>query len=359
MPAISTLALVELNGDIPPELNLPPLRTLAESCASVSASLAPYLEKDASVIKIKERHGFIAIKATRGVAVIYIVGHAWVDGGEARISIRSGDGSQIISAGELASLLLATTVSANTQLVLLIDTCNASALIEEVKALRAGASTCVIAASFKGESTLEYPLDRTTRFAEAVKASVKKAAGNLDAAELAIEIRGRLNRPGIMPSQAATYWISGEPIQLNVVNETPANNRKFSKTYLVLRSLLIGIGIFITVCAVWAFIYYRSHALVTFEVPDLKQVADSIAIEVREEEPDRNESKKIAEITLLGSGRSQFKLPASDLLVITKATYKDGRAREIRFHLNLAPGIDWSRKKVVLKWPSLDEIRSS
>jgi len=75
MLRISTLVLVQFDGDLPPELNLPQLRTLAASCNLVSATLSRYLEKDASVIQITSLEDFSQLTPTRGVVAIYIVGH--------------------------------------------------------------------------------------------------------------------------------------------------------------------------------------------------------------------------------------------------------------------------------------------
>ncbi len=357
MSRISTLILVQLDGELPPGLNLPQLCTLGESCNSIAATLTRYLQTDASVVQVTNWEDFPSVAPTSGIVAIYIVGHAWMDGNQFRASVRTRDTSQVLSGGELARSLLAP-VAESAQLLLLVDTCNGAGLINEIKAARGGASTCVIAASSQGESTLEYPLDRSTRFAAALKTSVAKMPDTIDAVELAMDIRKRLSRPGIMPSQSASYWVSGDPIQLEPGGEHSEHGRRSSKTYLVLRSLLVTTGVIIAALAVWAFIYYRNHALITVDLPQFSEIADSASIEIYEELPETNESKKVLEFQVLGVRRSQFRLPTSDLLVVTKSAYKDGEFREVRFHLNLTPGLKWSKKSVALVWPSVDAIRS-
>ena len=355
MPGISTLVLVQLAGQVPPQLNLPELHTLDASCGSVSKTLGPFLEKQAPVA-VECQEDFALIEPSVGLVVVYLVGHAWLEGQQYRTSIRAGERSRILDGRELAQLLVSSAAE-SAQLLILIDTCNAAALIREFKDLRANTTTCAIAASSEGESTLEYPLDRTTRFAVALDASVRRSSDTVDAVELAISIRRRMSRPGIMPSQAASYWVSGDPIRLELQSSRSAEGGKYSRTHLVFRSLLIGTGVVLAALAVWTFIYYRNHVLVTLELPEFSQIADAATVEIDEEFPESNESTKSLEFGVLGVRRSQIRLPASDLLVITKAQYKDGQAREIRFHLNLSPGLRWSTKSLVLAWPSSEAIR--
>jgi len=357
MPGISTLVLLQLAGDVPPELNLPELHTLQASCASVSKALAFFLENQAPVANIRRQEDFALIKPSVGFVVVYLVGHAWLEGSQYRTSIRTGEGSRILGGRELAQMLVSC-VADSARLLILIDTCNAAALIREFKNLRANTTTCAIAASSEGESTLEYPLDQTTRFAEALAASVRTSSDSVvDAVELATSIRKRLSRPGIMPAQEASYWVSGDPIRLEPHGSPFVEGRKYSKTHLVFRSLLIGTGVLLAALAVSTFIYYRNHVLVTLELPEFSQIADAAALEIHEEFPERNESTRILELGVLGVRRSQIRLPASDLLVITKARYKDGQEREIRFHVNLSPGLAWTAKSITMTWPSSDAIR--
>jgi hypothetical protein len=110
MSAISTLILVQLDGELPPELNLPQLRTLAASCKSVSATLSRFLQRNASVIHITSREAFSSLAPTSGIVAIYIVGHAWMEGQQYRTSIRTREGSQVLSSGELADYLLVSAV---------------------------------------------------------------------------------------------------------------------------------------------------------------------------------------------------------------------------------------------------------
>jgi len=306
--------------------------------------LSPFLRENASVVPVNRREDFATIPSTSGLVAIYVVGHAWMDDQQFRTSIRSREGSHLLTGHEFAEMLLASPLSGATELILLVDTCNAAGLINEIKTLRRSTNTCVIAASSEGQSTLEYPLDRTTRFAAALKASIGKAQVVLDAVELAADVRKRLGRPGIMPSQSASYWVSGDPIRIEPRNETNGRDSRLSRTYLVLRSLLIAGGVVLAALAVWAFTYYRNHALITLQLPDLQEVANSAAIEIREESLENNGSNKIVEFPVLSLRRLQFRLPATNLLIITKAAYKDGASREVRFHLNLAPGLLWSRK---------------
>src|SRR6266496_843212 len=119
MSSLSTLILVKLDGVVPPKLNLPPLRTLSASCSSVSATLAPYLQEKNTVIEINSQEDFAAILPLLGLVAVYVVGHAWTGEQQYRASIRTREGSEVVSGRELAALLLAP-FSNSTELILLI-----------------------------------------------------------------------------------------------------------------------------------------------------------------------------------------------------------------------------------------------
>src|SRR5580704_10946535 len=121
MSAISTLILVQLDGEVPPRLNLPLLRTLAASCNSVLSTLSPYLQESGSVIQVTNREELAAIPPAVGKIVLYVVGHAWMDGQQLWTGVRTRGGSELLSGHELAELLLAP-VPKSSDLVLLVDT---------------------------------------------------------------------------------------------------------------------------------------------------------------------------------------------------------------------------------------------
>lgn len=174
--------LIQLAGEVPSRLNLPDLHTLDASCSSVSSTLSPFLEDHASVANIKRQEDFSLVQPTSDLVVVYLVGHAWLEGQRYQTSIRAGEGSKIVDGRELAQNVVSF-VAQSAHLLILVDTCNAAALIREFKQLRAGATTCAIAASSEGESTLEYPLDKTTRFAQALGISVRKSGANVEAVD--------------------------------------------------------------------------------------------------------------------------------------------------------------------------------
>lgn len=364
MSYISTLILVQLNGEPPPELNLPLLRTLAASCTSILQTLSGYLRENATVVEVTSVEDFASVTPTTSMIVIYVVGHAWMKP-QFRTAIRTRQGSRILSGVELAQHLLAA-ASRSTEVLLFVDTCNAASLIGEIKTLRMGTTTCVIAASSEGENTLEYPLDRTTRFAATVKSSIEKAPEVIPAEDLAVDIRRRLSRVGIMPAQFPIYWACGNPVALQRRTSSKAkSSRYWSRTYLVLRILLIatGVGIALLVPSVQS--SYRNHHFLlrtykrlSVELPDLSPIANSASMEVLRLSPEVNGMATIYQRNVLRVRNVTLNIPASDLLVVLRADYKDQRAREVRFHLNLTPEQAFFTPRVTLAFPSANSIQN-
>lgn len=356
MPRLSSLILVQLNGEVPAELNLPTLQSLSATCNVIRTAFLPYLDSDALVASVSNFEELEALRPKDGVVAIYLVGHAWANGPDYNCSIRDGSTTRFLSASDLANILLRK-IPPSSPLLLLIDTCNAEGLLQEIKAARSGASTCVLMASLAGQITLEYPLDKTTRFAAALSASLKAPSRDVDAVELAIAVRKKLSEPGIMPAQASSYWIAGDAIHLEpTVSPLRGRPQRPFKTYLLLRSILIATGVAVAAVAVWAFIYYRTHVLVTIDVPDLADIANSASIEIDRVIPEENKSDPIYETQALNIRTLQVRLPASDLLIIPKVQFKDGSPREMRVHLNLKPGLRWSGKKIHVTLPTDAEI---
>ena len=77
--------------------------------------------------------------------------------------------------------------------------------------------------------------------AEALEFWFRNSGDTVDAVELAASVRRRLSRPGIILSQAASYWVSGDLIQLEHLTLKSEGRGKYSRPYLVFRSILIAI----------------------------------------------------------------------------------------------------------------------
>lgn len=358
MPGISSLISIQLKGDIPQDLNLPPLRTLSASAELIETTFAPYLEQNATVTRITDFNDLGSTSGKQGICVLYIVGHAWIRRSEYQTSIRMRQESRVVSGAELTQHLLRS-IPESSPLLLLVDTCNAEGLLAEIKAARQIASTCLITASSNDENTLEYPLDRSTRFAAAIRASLQKAPARIDAVELAVAVRGRLAQASIMPAQMSKYWVAGDAIELETVSKKPwRNSPRPNKTYLVLRSLLIASGVALAAIALWSFLYYRSHVLLTVDVPDFAAIADSAALEIDEQFPDRNQSAVLYQTPIREIGTLQLRVPAQDLVVVSKVKYKDGSEREIRFPLSLVPALNWAGKRLTVIFPNSEAIQA-
>ena len=291
------------------------------------------------------------------MTVLYFMGHAWKVGTDYTVAAFENRETVILSGAELLQKIRCLIVGPT---LLLVDTCNAAALLPAVETQGFPNLVC-IAASQDSETATEFGLDQSTRFALTLRNILAEAAAadEIDVIQLALQLRDILRRPSLVPAQNVEYWISGRPIMLerNTVATSYPQSRR-ARTYLYLRVLFLTAGILIATAGVATFLYYRNHIHVQLVAGPLDSVVGKVIIEVHEQRPDLNQDNLLETREVHRNGVTRFRLLATDLLLVLKATYVDGQPREIRFPVFAAGGLSYRAKLHEFPLPPDSEIRA-
>ncbi|HKS21840.1 MAG TPA: SUMF1/EgtB/PvdO family nonheme iron enzyme [Thermoanaerobaculia bacterium] len=356
MPAIARLVLVELVGDAPPALHLAPLATIASSIATVREALTPYLAPAATVDHVRDLAAFDALAPQDGITAIYAVGHGWrAADGRYTVAVRAtGAGETRLLDGDALLAAIARVVAREQRAVCFVDTCAAAALAATLPGAVGDRCTFVFA-SAADESALEYPLDRATRFALALRDALAREPADIDAVALALDLRRRLIAPGLLPPQQVSYWSLGSPLVLTRAGRSGTAAGAW-KTHRVLRAALLTGGALAAIAVIAAAAYYRTHERIRITLGDLATIASDVQIEVARLEPATNQRVPLERFHAGASTQFRVLEPAADLLVVISARYTDGAPRALHFHLHHQPGWAWRAKNTDLRLPPAEEI---
>jgi hypothetical protein len=360
VPQISRLIFLSLEGTTPPELNLPPLATAHSTFTTIVAAFAPFTRSPGAATffsDLKQLPIGVAQPLDDAVTVVYLMGHAWKVGSNYTVAALENGATVTLSDTKLLERISLLIVGPT---VLLVDTCNAAALLSVVEEKRLENLAC-IAASDDSESASEFGLDRATRFALTLRDTLTKAAARdeIDIVQLAIQLRDVLRQPSLVPAQTVEYWSSGRPLRLTRSALTSADTQsRRARTYIYLRALFLTAGILIAAGTVATFLYYRNHIHVQVIAGPLDSVVGAIFIEVRQQRPDANEDNLLETREIHSNGVTRFRLPATDLLLVVKASYSDGRPREIRFPIFAASGLSYRAKLNEFRLPPDNDIHA-
>lgn len=352
--SISHLVLVELLGDAPPALGLPPLTTIQTSVDVLEAALTPFLAAGATVDHVTDLAALDAVPAIEGLTVLYLVGHGWREKEDGyTVSVRTEGGSILLRAPELLDAL-ARLVPPGSRGVCFVDTCSAAALADALPG-QLGNRVTVVFGSGADESALEYPLDAATRFALALRDVLARARGAVDVVRLVLDTGERILDATLMPPQSVTYWSAGAPVILARTGVSGTAKSTW-RTHRILRTLLITIGAATAVLVLASAAYYRAHERLRITLGDLATIVDQAQIDVSRLDPVTNARTPIE--TFIPASATNFRVivPSGDLLVAVTAHYRDGAPRALHFHLDHRPGWVWSAKTTELRLASAREI---
>jgi hypothetical protein len=358
MAQIGKLIFLSLEGRTPPELNLPPLATPHSTFSTVVAAFTPFaqsLEFAAFFSDLDQLRDVPRQPVDESLTVLYLMGHAWKVGANYTVAALENRETVTFSGAELLEKIR-NLIAGPT--VLVIDTCNAVALLPSIEAGGFPNLAC-IAASDDSEAATEFGFDRSTRFALTLRDLLAKACAEMDIVQLAVQLRDVLRQPSLVPPQTVEYWSSGRLLRLTRNTSTSSGSqRRRTRTYVYLRALFLTAGVLIAAAAVATFLYYRNHIHVQLVAGPLDSVVGKVLLDVREERPDVNQDDLLEAREILRNGVTRFRLPATDLLLVLKATYSDGQPREIRFPVLAASGLSYRAKLHEFRLPSDNDIRA-
>jgi hypothetical protein len=290
-------------------------------------------------------------RAEAGLSVIYLMGHAWSQSGTFCTSVLKG-GASVEVAGDEVTSFLSSYLDGPARLF--FDTCKAASiapLLELPKYQRVAA----IFGSAADESALEFPLDSATRLAITLHHVIRSLPDDTDVGSLAVLIEKRMQADLAMASQTVSYLPARPAILLSKISGEQAR-RVRSRTYVIVRGLLVSTGVGLA-CAIAGVLWYlRFHVQVEIQAPPLAIVDGPLKIEIRRQSPDFNTNEVIESDTLLPGNTLRLRLPAEDLLFVMKAKYRDGRDRAIRFQYVSRPTFSTASKFLHFEVPKSEEI---
>jgi len=353
MAQIGQAIFLNLAGKPPADIHLPALQTAARTSQVIRGVFQPFIGQGVEWL-FCEDFAQIPLTAASGVSLVYLMGHAWLRNETYCCGIQRAGNSIEITGTELLDYISPFLTG---PAVLIVDTCHAAAfapLLEKSEYHRVAA----IFASASHESALEFPFDAATRFALTLKDVIARSApSEVDMASVAYEIAKRINSSAVVAPQTVSHLPARPPIVLAKSAES-RRPRARSRTYTIVRSLLIGSGaVAATAAGLFAWFVW-SRIQVEISSPVLSIVDGPFAIEIRRQQPETNTNEQIQIHQLQPGSTLRLWLPAEDLLFVTKATFRDGRSRAIRFHLVSQPSFAWSSKFLRFQIPGNDEIVS-
>ena len=352
MAKITQAIFLSLAGRTPAHLRLPELRTSRSTFAIVQDAFKHYLATGVQWTYCDDIAD-LPPGGGSGVSFIYLMGHAWFEDGAFSTSVKR-DGVSVGVAGDEVISLLSPYLQGSA--LLLFDTCNAAAIapLLEVSQYQGVAA---IFGSAAEESALEFPLDSATRLAITLNHVIRSFPGDMDVSSLAIQTAKEIHANLTIALQTVSYLPARPPILLSKAS-AEQTRRARSRTYVIVRSLLVGVGVCLTCAIGGALWYWRSHVQVEIQAPPLALVDGPLSIEVRKQNPDLDANELIESEALSPGNTLRLRLPAEDLLFVVKATYRDGHTRAIRFQSVSRPRFSADSKFMHFELPKASEIAS-
>lgn len=351
MAKIKQAIFLYLGGDPPPDLALPSLRTPRSTFTVIEAAFKSYLDDDVSWIYCDDVEA-LPPKAA-GLTLIYLMGHAWIRGNAFSTAVLQGSASVELSGDQMVATLSPYLADPT---VLVFDTCHAASISPVLESSQFQNVAAIFGSSIK-ESALEFPFDNATRLALTFVRVVNGLSVDADISTIAIGLANSIRFDSAMAPQTVTYLPARPPIVLSK-GAVDLRQHKRSRTYVIVRGVLIGLGIALTCFIAGLLWYWRSHVQVEIESSKLRSVDGLLTIEVHRQSPDLNGNELVDTETLSPGDTLRFRVPSDDLLFVVRAKYKDGRTRAIRFQAVFRPTISASAKFRRFELPNDDSIRS-
>ena len=358
MPQIARMVLVRLEGDPPPNLNLPKLTTCSHSADLVRESFNPFTESTAVSTAVATVEELDALDAVPGLTLLYVVGHGWTDpaDGGYRVAVRDAAGSRIWSGADLVAHL-AKLLRPGSQSLLIVDTCEASAL-DAVLAGLPGESVTAIFGSRCAERAWSLTPDGATRLSLELSRALRgvaRRAGETDAVRLADTVARAVEKEPLGPAQTVDWHVvRGGRITLSAASPAQMVRRRI-RTFWRARRRLVLAGLAAGVALVLGSMYWFQHAFVTVELGDVTDLTTSAVVVVYEFDPGQNGVREVDRVPVKGERSVWRSVRAANVLVALEGAYADGQPREVRFHRVLHGG--WfGSKSVRLVVPPAAEV---
>jgi hypothetical protein len=350
MAKVTQAVFLHLAGKAPEYLELPQLRTPRSTFTVVQSALLRYLAHGIEWSYCDDV-AHLPSADPKGLTILYVMGHAWLRDGLFETAVLQDDASLEVSASEI-TLLLSPYLKGPA--ILFLDTCHAASLAPVLEQQEYQAVAAIFG-SAANESALEFPLDRATRLALTLERVVQALPDQADVSFLAIQIAAKIKAGAVMEPQTVTYLPARPPIVLTKTSGEQVRRAK-SRTYIIVRSLLVGLGVGLACLAAGVLWYWRFHIQVEIQAPPLPIVEGPLMIQVRRQNPDMNTNELLQTERLLPGNTLRLRLPAADLILVVQAKFRDEERRAIRFQAVCRPAFSMASKFLHFDLPGNEEI---
>jgi formylglycine-generating enzyme required for sulfatase activity len=357
---IHQLYLIRLEGSPPSNLGLPQLSKLSESTALVCESFEPYLADKATVIEIDDLDQFQLLAPLGGLTVVYLVGHGWcASDGAFSVAARANNATQIVDGSALVKRIKRLIATEGT-LLLLVDTCEAAALIGKLTN-DIGRGVTAIFASATGERAWNLRAEQVTEFSfclHEVLLDPDFLASPSDALELAHQLKTRTGQQLSTKRQTIRRIAFGQEIVLSSrLSASPERRRR--RTFARLRARHIAIGVAVALTVAYAAMLLRQTTFVTIDIGPLSQIAKNIELQTFLLAPELNQERQLDTMPIALQQNSIWRrVPTGNVVLRITAEYHDRQPREIRFHQVQDPGF-FTRKRFRYVLPAAEEINKN
>jgi hypothetical protein len=352
MAKITQAIFLHLAGKTPAHLQLPRLKTSRSTFAAIQDSFRRYLA-DGVQWTYCDDVADLPSSCETGLSVVYLMGHAWLRDGTFATAVLKDSSSVEIAGAEVISFLLPYLKG---PAILFFDTCNAAS-IAPVLERREYQGVAAVFGSAADESALEFPIDSATRLALTLDQVIQSLPGDTDVSYLAIQAAKKIQSGAVMAPQTVSYLPARPPILLSKESAERGRSAR-SRTYIIVRTLLVSLGVGLAGAIAGVLWYWRFHVQVEIQSPPLSIVEGGLSVGVRKQNPDLNTNELIETDTLLPGTTLRLRLPAEDLLFVVQAKFRDGQPRAIRFHTVNRPTFSMASKFLHFDLPGTAEIKS-
>lgn len=286
----------------------------------------------------------IGDRSTPGV--IYLFGHAWLEGGIYTVASATGvklNGSQL-----LAQLC----AQCSGPVLLIVDTCHADALRDALKTRRPTGWTVLFASSAIESAFSIAGAGSRLSLALASAARRLKRRTSLDALDLYQAARDQLRRSDVIAAQSGSCWVGGDPLVL--VSRLDTASGMLPRPHVWLRAAFLGAGGVLAAAAIATAWYYYSHQLIEIRIPaGVVAMTDSARIRIHRPNLDAGTETLLRAVDVPLSGVLNVRVSAGNSILRFQARYRDGAERALNLHVVTQPS--WAPNGKRIRWTLPDE----
>lgn len=351
MEKIGHITFVSLDGETPEGLHLAELPAAVAVAELLKEMFGPFLDETAQLSYMSEH--FSSDSSSDGLHLIYLYGHAWLEG-EMPMVARNIDGKTYTqSAVDILKQILPVN-SVGEKTILFFDCCHAAAFDAHIAT--GNAPRLTVYACGASEEAIALHSEQATRMGIALAIELRRTKDFVDLIRVVSLVAERLRPDGVLAGQAVSYRVHGQAVYLLKGCAPQAQPRE--TTVSRVRAALLSAGAVAALVLGWMVWFYWSHTSIEIDLRGLGQLGQNARVAVYEHDPGSNRRRLLNEHLLPEAGSVRFWTRSSNLVIEARVDYSDEAKRVINNHLVLSPGFSWSRKHLQIILPSTSSVKA-